>query len=40
MVEEEQQKAALLEARKLLAECGEHQNAESAKSREDPAKKG
>lgn len=40
MKEEEQQKAALEEAKKLLIECGEHKNAETAKLREDAAKKG
>jgi hypothetical protein len=40
MKEEEQQKAALLEAKKLLIQCGEYQNAETAKLREDAAKKG
>jgi hypothetical protein len=38
--EEEQQKAALQEAKKLLMECGEYKNAETAKLREDEAKKG
>lgn len=37
--EEEQQKAALLEAKKLLIECGEYKNAETAKLRKDAAKK-
>jgi hypothetical protein len=37
--EEEQQKAALREAKKLLIECGEHKNAETARLREDAAKK-
>jgi hypothetical protein len=40
MKEEEQQKAALREAKKLLVECGEYKNAETAKLREDAAKKG
>jgi hypothetical protein len=40
MSEEEQQRAALGEARKLLIECGEYKNAETAKLREDAAKKG
>jgi TIR domain-containing protein len=40
MKEEEQQKAALREAKKLLIECGEYKNAETAKLREDAAKKG
>jgi len=39
MKEEKQQEAALQEARVLLTECGEHKNAETAKLREDPAKK-
>ena len=37
--EEEQQKAALREAKKLLTECGEYKNAETAKLRGDAAKK-
>jgi hypothetical protein len=37
--EEEQQKAALREAKKLLIECGEYKNAETAKLRDDAAKK-
>jgi hypothetical protein len=40
MKEEERQKAALREAKKLLTECGEYQNAETAKLREDAAEKG
>jgi hypothetical protein len=40
MTEEEQQKAALEEAKKLLVECGEYKDAETAKSREDRAEKG
>jgi hypothetical protein len=39
MKEEEQQRAALREAQKLLIECGEHKNVETAKLREDNAKK-
>jgi hypothetical protein len=39
MKEEEQQKAALQEAKKLLIECGEYKNAETGKIREDAAKK-
>jgi hypothetical protein len=39
MNEEEQQKAALCEAKKLLIECGEYKNSETAKLREDAAKK-
>jgi len=39
MHEEEQQKAALREAKKLLIECGEYKNAETARLREDAAKK-
>jgi hypothetical protein len=35
-----QQKAALREAKKLLIECGEYKNAETAKLWEDAAKKG
>src|SRR5271169_1886119 len=37
--EEEQQKAALREAKELLIECGEYKNLETAKLREDKAKK-
>jgi hypothetical protein len=33
--EEEQQEAALREAKKLLIECGEYTNVETAKLRED-----
>ena len=40
MKEEEQQMAALEEAKKLLIECGEYKNAETAKLREDAAKRG
>jgi hypothetical protein len=40
MKEEEQQKAALQEAKRLLIECGEYKNTETAKLREDAAKKG
>jgi hypothetical protein len=36
---EEQQKAALREAKELLIECGEYKNVETAKLREDKAKK-
>lgn len=39
MQEEEQQKAALREAKKLLIECGEYRNAETAKLREEAAKR-
>ena len=39
MKDEEQQKDALREARKMLIECGEYKNAETAKLREDKAKK-
>ena len=35
--EEEQQKAALREAKKLLTECGEYKNAETARLREGAA---
>jgi len=38
MKEEEQQKAALREARALLSECREFKNVETAKLREDKAK--
>jgi hypothetical protein len=37
--DEEQQKAALLEAKQLMIECGEYKNAETAKLREDAANK-
>jgi hypothetical protein len=37
--EEEQQKAALREAKKLLIECGEYKNAETARLREAAAQK-
>jgi hypothetical protein len=37
MNDEEQQKAALREAKKLLIECGEHKNAETARLREGAA---
>jgi hypothetical protein len=40
MKEEDQQKAALEEAKKLLIECGEYKNAETAKLREGAAQKG
>jgi hypothetical protein len=40
MKDEQQQKAALREAKKLLSECGEYKNAETAKLREDAVKKG
>ena len=40
VTEEEQQKAALQEAKRLLIECGEYKNTETAKLREDAAKKG
>jgi hypothetical protein len=39
MNDEEQQKAALREAKKLLIDCGEYKNAETTKLREDAAKK-
>ena len=39
MHEEEQQRATLREAKKLLIECGEYKNVETAKLREDKAKK-
>jgi hypothetical protein len=39
MNDEEQQKAALREAKKLLIDCGEYKNAETARLREDAAKK-
>jgi hypothetical protein len=39
MKEEEQQKAALREAKGLLIECGEYKNLETAKLRKDNAKK-
>ena len=35
--EEEQQKTALREPKKLLIDCGEYKNAETAKMREDAA---
>jgi hypothetical protein len=38
MEQEEQQKAALREAKALLIECGEHKNVETAKLRKDKAK--
>jgi len=38
MDQEEQQKAALREAKRLLIECGEYKNTETAKLREDAAK--
>ena len=37
--EEEQQKEALREAKEMLIECGEYKNVETAKLREDKAKK-
>jgi hypothetical protein len=40
MKEEEQQKAALREGKKLLIECGEYKNAETARLRKNAAKKG
>lgn len=39
MNDEEQQKAALREAKTLLIECGEYKNSETAKMRQDVAKK-
>jgi len=39
MHEEEQQKSALQEAKRLLTECGEYKNAETARLREDATKK-
>ena len=39
MKEEERQQAALREAKKLLIECGEYKNAETARLREDAAKR-
>jgi hypothetical protein len=39
MKEEEKQKEALREAKRMLIECGEYKNAETAKLREDTAKK-
>ncbi len=36
--DEEQQKASLREAKRLLIECGERKNAEAARLREDAAK--